>query len=244
MIHFSTARSTSSEASRALWTMYQVTSPFQRSLAALRPYICPVAPILDSVQIGTTVLDIGCGNGLALSLLARFRHIECGVGVEISPRAVAAARQVSAFANLPLTYLEAPTFDCWPDEMFDAVTMIDVLHHVPKKLRRKFVLTALDRVANGGRFVYKDMTSSPWWRVAWNAFHDLLLARQLVHVEPIASVVEWAASAGFQPTHTEAYSACAVYGHELVVFERNARTPAAIGECRMAQTGDADCGND
>jgi len=209
-----------STAVSTLWELYRVASPIQRSPAALRPYICPVAPLINSVPAGATVMDIGCGNGLTLALMTRLRIITHGVGIERSPRALETARKISEHANLRLTFVEASTPDSWPDELFDAVTMIDVLHHVPKTLREDFVSRALERVKDNGRFIYKDMASKPWWRVAWNGFHDLVLARQLVRMEPVANVLTWARNQGFYPMSTESYVACGVYGHELVVFTR------------------------
>jgi 2-polyprenyl-3-methyl-5-hydroxy-6-metoxy-1,4-benzoquinol methylase len=203
-----------------LWALYRGTSLPQRTLAALRPYICPVHPILNAVPQGSEVLDIGCGNGLALLLMARFRGIRRGTGIEISQRALVAARKVSAEAGLPLTFVECGGFEAWPDEQFETVTMIDVLHHVPKPIREQFITQALQRVAPGGRFVFKDMAARPWWRASWNMFHDIVLARQLVHVEPAANVIAWAAQAGFRPQSMRAYVACGLYGHELLVFER------------------------
>ena len=214
------ADQSNSQVSSTLWGLYAVTSPAQRSLAALRPFICPFGPILSSVPTGASVLDVGCGNGLVLALMSRFRGIARGVGVELSARALDAARKISSHASLPLSFVEASTLDKWPVESFDVVSMIDVLHHVPIAFREEFVSAALSRVAENGRFIYKDMASAPWWRVLWNATHDIVMARQLVRVEPVANVIRWASKAGFRALPTQAYVACGVYGHELTVFER------------------------
>ncbi len=211
---------TTHRAARTLWALYRLATPFQRSLAALRPFICPVNPILNSIPVGSTVFDVGCGNGLALALMASFKNVTRGVGVELNRRALDAAKAMSKNAGLPFTFFEAPTPGDWPKDLFEVVTMIDVLHHVPKTLREEFVSEALERVKPDGRFVYKDMVAAPWWRVAWNQVHDLILARQLVHVEPMENVVRWANSKGFYPTSTDSYVACALYGHELIVFQR------------------------
>ena len=64
------ADQSNSQVSRTLWGLYAVTSPAQRSLAALRPFICPFGPILSSVPAGVSVLDVGCGNGLVLALMS------------------------------------------------------------------------------------------------------------------------------------------------------------------------------
>lgn len=208
------------QASRALWAHYKLASPFQRSLAALRPFICPVTPILKFIPFGSVVLDIGCGNGLALALMANFKKISRGVGVDLNHHALEAAKIMSTNAAFPLSFFEASTPTDWPKELFEVVTMIDVLHHIPKPLREVFVLEALERVGPDGYFLYKDMVAAPWWRVAWNQIHDLILARQFVHVEPVENVIDWAKAQGFYPQSITSYVGCVLYGHELVIFQK------------------------
>ena len=77
----------------------------------------------------------------------------------------------------------------------DVVMMIDVLHHVADPGQRAAILEALQRVADGGRFIYKDMCVRPRWRAAMNQLHDLLAARQWIHTVPVADVIGWAREA-------------------------------------------------
>jgi len=100
------------------------------------------------------------------------------------------------------------------------VTMIDVMHHLPSTLRQTFVAAAAARLRPGGRFIYKDMDRRPRWRAAWNTFHDLVLARERVRLEPSENVRVWAVEAGLRQVASKRYVACGLYGHELLVFER------------------------
>lgn len=78
---------------------------------------------------------------------------------------------------------------------------------------------AIERVAPGGLFIYKDMVSKPLWRAHANRLHDLVIARQWIHYLPLAQAINWAEQ-----------KACVVlerstvnmlwYGHEIVVFKR------------------------
>jgi len=206
--------------SARLWTLYRGAPIMQRALAALRPFICPMHPLMSAVPSGARVLDIGCGNGLVLGLLAATGGIALGVGIDRNAGALEVATGVGTRARLPLRYSCVVNIGDWPAQAFDVVTMIDVLHHVPRAYRPEFMQQAFKRVGENGRLVFKDMSSRPWWRVAWNAFHDLVLARQLVHVEELPNVIRWAANEGFVPVKTSSYVACALYGHELLIFER------------------------
>ena len=211
---------TDSDVSRALWSAYRPAPPRQRLLAALRPFICPLGPILSKMDKAERVLDIGCGNGVFLTTLSYYKRIESGWGIDVNQTAVGCAAMVAQSNSLPLKFSCATSFERWPKEHFDIVSMVDVMHHLPLELRRRFVHEALARVKPGGTFLFKDMCSQPRWRVAWNALHDLILARQWVTVEPIANVIAWASEAGFEPVHTDSYVATVVYGHELVIFRR------------------------
>ena len=208
------------QVSGVLWNLYSPASLPQRALATLRPYICPFGPVLEQTPENGRVLDIGCGNGLVLAVMAHFRRITEGVGVEINPRPLETGAVVSARGGLPLRFQQASDSGDWPRETFGTVSMIDVLHHVPREGRESFIAAALERVAPGGRFLLKDMTSSPWWRVRRNQFHDLVMARQRVEVEPMENVVRWVEARGFRMQVQKSYSACGLYGHELAVFDR------------------------
>lgn len=206
--------------SRLLWQLYEPAPLAQRTLAALRPFICPLLPILAELPAGARVLDIGSGNGLFLSAMARIGGITWGCGTEVSARALQTARAVAAMHGLRLEFHEVAEPAGWPEGPYDAVTMIDVMHHLPHDLRPFFVKAVAQRLRPGGRFVYKDMDRRPAWRAAWNQLHDMLLAREWVSLEPSARVRSWAEAVGLVLIHERRCSACGLYGHELMVFER------------------------
>jgi len=221
------AQISNNAAAGLLWRLYEAAPLPQRTLSALRPFICPLGPILDHIPAGAHVLDIGSGNGLFLSTMVAVQGIAQGTGVEVSARAVQAARAVAERQRLPLQFLQVAHHEQWPRSRVDVVTMIDVMHHLPSPLRREFVEAAAARLRPGGRFVYKDMDLRPRWRAAWNSVHDLLLARERVRLEPSSNVQAWALGAGLRQVHGSRYVACALYGHELLVFEKPSE-PAAI----------------
>jgi SAM-dependent methyltransferase len=70
------------------------------------------------------LLDAGCGSGRTLDDLARYGRVS---GVDLSPEAVAAARQ-RGHADVHLGRVEEMPF---PDDTFDVVTCLDVIEHTP-----------------------------------------------------------------------------------------------------------------
>jgi len=206
-----------------LWNAYAGASLPQRLLATLRAVVCPPQALQAAIPHGSCVLDIGCGNGLWLVMLAQARGIRGGIGVERNVQALATARQAASSAGLPLRFKTTANPCEWPDTACEVVSMIDVLHHVPRQARATFVRAACARVAPGGRFVYKDMALRPWWAPVWNQLHDLVLARQRVHVEPISRVARWAHDSGLQLRHERRFTGAWLYRHELAVFVRPRR---------------------
>jgi len=96
--------------------------------------------------LGTPVLDVGCGNGRHLALAATMGL--WGLGVDVSPRMLAIARQrvpegtglVAGDARLlPL-----------PDGLAGAAMAVAMLHHVPEAEGRQGVMGEMARVARPG----------------------------------------------------------------------------------------------
>jgi len=165
------------------------------------------------------VLDVGCGAGLFLGLLASCGRGIRGVGFDVSPGAIATAKQMAERFNGQLQFHRLDVDEPWPRETFDVVSIIDVTHHVPPARQRRMIATAASHVAPGGVLLYKDMCRRPRWRAAANRLHDLLLARQWIHYLPVESVEHWAAEEGLGLEHEERIDML-WYGHELRVFRR------------------------
>lgn len=152
-----------------------------------RPAICPLDDAIEQIPRGASVLDVGCGAGLFLLLLARLGRIGRGFGFDVSERAITAARAASRRAALDaIVSFEARSIERGiPEFGADTLTAIDVLHHVPPLFQRDFVADLYGRLPPGGTLFIKDMVTRPRWRAVANGLHDLLLARQLVHhVDP------------------------------------------------------------
>lgn len=200
---------------RTLYPAGDLVSRSQR----LRPSICPFEPLVAAVPEGAHVLDIGCGAGLLLGLLASTGRIDRGVGFDANAAAVASARDMAFRAGLDgvISFHHVKVDEPWPSGSFDTVTMIDVMHHIPKDAR----FSVLDGIANtlsdGGTFVYKDMDARPWWRGLGNRVHDLVLAGDWIRYEPVNRVLEAAQERSLEPIEQSSWARY-WYGHHLALF--------------------------
>jgi 2-polyprenyl-3-methyl-5-hydroxy-6-metoxy-1,4-benzoquinol methylase len=186
---------------QALARLYGQRFPaVRRAMVTLRPRICPFGAVLQPIAGARTLLDIGCGSGFFLFLAQRMRSRDRLVGVEASEPVATDARatlQRCLGDDAPEVAISA-TLDtaAWPREQFDAVTILDVLHHVPPPAKHAFLTAAAARVAPGGRLIYKDIDAAPTWRRAMNTLHDLVVARERVTYIPRDRVAGWLRQAG------------------------------------------------
>ena len=201
--------------------LYKQGNPIFLAMQILRPFICPFGELIVAVPEGSRVLDIGCGGGLFLGLLAAEKKIDFGLGIDVSSPAIKVALEMRK--NHPrcnaLRFEHHDADSLWPESEFDVVSMIDLLHHIAPENRKEFVQRACSHVRPGGILLYKDMVSSPCWRVWINTLHDILLAGQWTKVQNLQEVIQWCENSGFKKERVSGINML-WYGHDIVVLKR------------------------
>jgi 2-polyprenyl-3-methyl-5-hydroxy-6-metoxy-1,4-benzoquinol methylase len=202
------------------WRLYAEAPAAQRLKQRLRVLTCPYEETIGYVSDGATVLDVGCGSGLALGLMAaRGLRIE-GHGFDPSPIAVGLAARMAAKAgdtgsSLHFEYRDARSR--WRPRTYDVVILQDVLRQVPEPWQRGVFGKACAAVRPGGILIYQDMRVRPLWHNLTGRLHDLLVARQWIAPVPVTTVEEWAAEHALAPEVSRTLRR-AVYGTDLRVF--------------------------
>lgn len=218
----STAQLSPQLLSRIAEKLYPKGPALFRALQRYRPYICPFEELIPEVPVGASVLDIGCGGGLFLGLIDATGLKPEGVGFDVSAPAIRLAESMAAGIRKRGGHLQFRRLEpdmSWPGGKFDVVSMIDVIHHVPRSAQEDVIRRACRKVKPGGTFLYKDMVGRPRWRALANRMHDLVLARQWIHYVSAGDVESWAADEGMNLARSELINRL-WYGHELRVFRR------------------------
>ncbi len=123
-----------------------------------------VIPGLDGVSgrlaAGAKVVDVGCGAGLALELLAEAWPESTYEGYDVSERAVAAARKRFEGADNVTIHL-AGGEDVPPTGDVDLMMTLDCLHDMPRPdLAMGAIRSAIDE---DGTWLVKEIKSAPEW---------------------------------------------------------------------------------
>lgn len=136
-----------------------------RNVQCGRLKICPFELLISRVPAGAAVLDIGCGRGLFLGLLAALGHNARLAGVDVSAQVVESAKLTARLIHeKQLGDIEVhltPPGGTLPEGPFDVISIIDVLHHVDQTRQREFMAAAMRHLAPGGLLIYKDMVLKP-----------------------------------------------------------------------------------
>lgn len=134
--------------------------------AMLAGYVAPS----ETGQGRLRYLELGCGQGFGLCLIASaYPDIEF-VGIDFSPEHIAHARGLAQAAGLKnLSFLEADFLDlaqAWPPELgrFDYVVLHGIYSWVPAELRAAIVRCLEHALVSGG-LAYLSYNSMPGWAV-------------------------------------------------------------------------------
>ena len=135
----------------------------QSVLPVLKSHVLPLVPGLEErLEQGIRVLDLGCGRGKALNLLAELFPNSEFVGYDLSKEATAYAREEAAargLANVTFVERDLTSFadDAEPGA-FDFVTTFDAIHDQASPLSmRKGIRKSL---ADGGVYIAQDIKGS------------------------------------------------------------------------------------
>jgi len=125
------------------------------------------------------VLEVGCGFGLfGCYFSSRDRRVQWH-GLDLDTGRIDMARQAAkklGLSNARFSVADARNVLDVDDE-YDAVVMMDLLHHIPDESKRQLLDLVLSRLAPGGVLIVKDVTRRPAWKLFFTWVLDVVMTR-------------------------------------------------------------------
>ncbi len=204
--------------SEVLVKAYSGAGFFTRLLIRFRPYICPFHELVPFVPENGVVLEVGCGAGMMTVLLANLVRIKKAAGFDVSQKAIDTAQKAAYPRGCDLSFRRLAAHEKWPQDGFDTVVCIDVLHHVPRREQRTFIKN-LSGIRPGRRIIFKDVSPKPFWMAMGSVLHDLLLSRQWIYIRSEDDVEAWFRDEGLDIRVSKRLDTL-WYSHYLIVAEK------------------------
>jgi 2-polyprenyl-3-methyl-5-hydroxy-6-metoxy-1,4-benzoquinol methylase len=124
------------------------------------------------------VLDVGCGFGLFGCYFAALYPEIAYCGVDLDARRIRTARESAARLGLGNA-----TFSCRDarhltlDDQYDAIMIIDLMHHIDDNSKRSLLETCAQHLARDGRLIIKDITTHPFPKLGFTWALDVLMTQ-------------------------------------------------------------------
>jgi 2-polyprenyl-3-methyl-5-hydroxy-6-metoxy-1,4-benzoquinol methylase len=139
----------------------------------LRPKLLSVMDLLLTDE--GRILDVGCGFGLFAAYFGQTQPGRQIVGVDPDGRRIQLARRVARALGLTHRFHVGDVRAVELKGPFDAVYVLDVMHHIPKGDQRAVLERLRDLLVPGGVLLIKDITTEPRFGLLFTEVLDRLM---------------------------------------------------------------------
>ena len=155
------------------------------------------------------VLDCGCGFGL-FSLFFSMLHPERTIhGFDLNARRIEEARRAATTLGLNnVSYWAEDVRSFSVTEKYDAVYMLDILHHIPISAVAPLLARVHEILGPSGTLIVKDVTDRPFWKRWFTWILDKAM-------DPKTPVNYWSQDALRKVLREAGFQ---VYSHEMVDY--------------------------
>jgi 2-polyprenyl-3-methyl-5-hydroxy-6-metoxy-1,4-benzoquinol methylase len=163
----------------AIANIVRALPPFERAYATvrfsiLRPKLLSVMDLL--LKDEGKILDVGCGFGLFAAYFGQTQPRRQVTGVDPNARRIDLARDVCRKLGLTQhTFHVGDVRDHHLKGPFDAVYVLDVMHHIPEDDQRAVLERLRDLLVPGGSLIIKDITTEPHYQLKFTELLDRVM---------------------------------------------------------------------
>lgn len=210
----------------AAWTLYGGEPLKTRAHVVCRVLTCPFEALLSRFPVEGAVLDIGCGHGLLLNLLAldQSRSRLLLQGVDHDGAKIERARRIGG-ARVDFSSRDLASF---ADASFDFLSIIDVLYAVKRHIWEEILGHCFRLLRPGGRLLVKEVVDRPRWKY-WAIMAQETVSVRLVgltkgdrpHIEAAETYRAAISGAGFTVIEETPLASATWVSHYLYVGEKN-----------------------
>lgn len=207
---------------RTAWKAFEGAGLPTRLHVLARVLTCPFTALMERFPRAGMLLDVGCGHGLLVQLLAAqpsHRGLKMQ-GIDHDAVKIATARRMTR----PGVDFSTDDLSLLPEAAFDAVALVDVLYTV-RKAAWSQVLKGCARVLKpGGRLIVKEVVDRPRWKYCAIMAQEALSVRVFgitkgdrPHFESADRYREAIAAAGFELVEERPLRSVSWISHYLFV---------------------------
>jgi len=201
----------------------------ERLFVRARLASAPLTELAARAQ-GSSLLDVGCGHGVLVALLAAGRRERRIVGIDPDPRKIDwARRSVGRCGNVELIACTIDALAAERPAAFDTVLVADVLYLLAARDWAPFLDAARALLRPGGRLVLKEAEDDGSWRMTKALWQERLMVHLLRRTHSSGAV-------GFVPRGMLAASLqrAGFAIEETVALARGYSTPHVLFTARAA----------
>ena len=148
----------------------------ERLFVRARAFSAPLEALAHRVT-GRDVLDVGCGHGVLVAMLAHRSPERRVTGIDPDPRKIEWARR--SVGRWPNVTLELASIEQVPVSAFDSICIADVLYLLPPDAWRSFFTAAHEALRPGGRLLLKEAEDDGSWRASKALWQERLMVSLL-----------------------------------------------------------------
>jgi 2-polyprenyl-3-methyl-5-hydroxy-6-metoxy-1,4-benzoquinol methylase len=202
------------------WRAYRREPMAHRLHVVVRALTCPFGAVLDRFPREGAVLDVGCGHGLLINLLAR-DPAHAGLrltGIDHDAAKIEVARRTAP----PGGEFSTRALEDFPEGRFDAVSIFDVLYTVKMGVWADILLGCRRVLRPGGLLLVKEVVDRPRWK-HWAIMAQECLSVRIIgitkgdppHFESPEGYCRAIAGAGFERVQSAALPSASWISHHL-----------------------------